>query len=158
VHYTSTFADHATLELRHGRRILARVRTEVAAGDGVLQVPTPPRNTRLRLTLTIRADDGRSAVAHLAVTTERRLTRAAALAIVRRIAHEDNDIGYYTEVGRCRRRGPRRVDCQSIRYVGGNGHYAGSCDGVYIARLRPDGIRVADGHGQRRCRRLGRRT
>jgi hypothetical protein len=111
------------------------------------------------LTCLLETADGRRAIGRLAATTRVALPRARAMRFLRRVVGArnlgDGGGGYYTELGRCRRFGAHRLDCQTIETTYENESRTRACAGVISAKLRPDGVRASDRRGRHACRRLG---
>ncbi len=155
VGYVTTFPGRATVQLRRRGRVVARAEADVAAGQGELVLPAPPR-ADLRLTLTVEGAGGAIAAARLAVTTARRLTHRRA----RRLIRSPSAGGLRR--GRCVRRSALRIACRLIEVEQtAGGRSRRRCAGVIVVRLRPDGARATAardfGRGaSRACRALGR--
>ena len=164
VAFATTVAGRATLTVTRAgrpRRVLARVVSDVAAGDGTLRLPRAVPAEDLRVRLTVTRSDGASATSHLAVTTRRSLSmrRARRAAGIARVQGEAGD-GVDRE--RCRRASAVRVDCQAVAF--GSGGWR-DCRGVISVILRPDGARVVtagietrERPQRRQCKELGRRS
>ncbi|WP_157592040.1 hypothetical protein [Solirubrobacter soli] len=148
VSYRSSIAGQARLWIQRGDAMLDYVTFPVERGRG--SVPLPARPPRGDLRVTMQVQNGAStATARLAVSTRRRLDFARARRLIREQAERsgvgDPGGGVESELGRCAIRGTRRLDCGLVLTDFDEHGTVGKpyCGGVFSARQRVDGMRIA---------------
>jgi hypothetical protein len=158
----STVAGTAAVEVRDDDgEVVAAATAPVAVGETIVALPEAPLPGRYRVTLTVTVPDGRETADRLRVLTLERLTRAAALRERRRFQRESSvgefDGGQYVDLRRCRRDGARAYSCQAVQvsWQRKPRRDIRRCVGIWVAQLRPDGIRSRVRVGPRACRARG---